>query len=134
MDFKGPYLDRMISEDPKMFMDLRRSGRLDQHLAEKSRQAHKMLADLLSKEPKDSVGLVKNPQAQASAEEIVRANMMDFPAPLPSNLPEPPEDLGRRIAGSSGKTTGSSPAASKKPAAQPSRPAITSPRSSLPNG
>ncbi len=96
MEFKGPYLDAMIAQNPKMFMGLRKSGRLESHLQEKSKQAHKMLKNLLADKPKGADGWPKNPQEEQIAEEIVRATLIDFPAPLPSQSPEPPDDLPKR--------------------------------------
>jgi hypothetical protein len=52
--FKGTYLLAMREQAPKMFMELRRSGKLDQHLQEKSTEAHQMLRELLAQKPTDA--------------------------------------------------------------------------------
>jgi hypothetical protein len=36
VEFKEPYLLAMREQNPEMFMQLRRSGQLDQHLRERS--------------------------------------------------------------------------------------------------
>lgn len=70
MEFKGPYLFAMREQDPKMFMELRRSGKMDEHLQEKTEEAYKMLDDLTAK---------GTPRREA--EEIVRATLIEFPTP-----------------------------------------------------
>lgn len=93
MDFKGPYLAVMREQAPKMFQALVRSGRMDQHVQEKAIEAHNMLEDLLANEPKLPSGAVRNPEAQARAEEIVRATLIEFPTPESEQNPEPGSDL-----------------------------------------
>ena len=56
MEFKGTYLLAMREQAPKMFMELRRSGKLDQHLQEKSTEAHQMLRELLAQKPRTARG------------------------------------------------------------------------------
>ena len=96
MEFKGPYLFAMRERAPKMFKELCRSGRLDEHLQEKSVEAHELLDQLLASEPKGVDGLPKDLQALRLAEEIVLAQMLDFPASERAENPGPPEDLERR--------------------------------------
>jgi hypothetical protein len=79
MDFISPYLHAMREEAPRMFMALRRAGTLDDHLQQKSTEAHTMLEQLLAKEPKLPNGLPENQQALRAAEEIVRATLIEFP-------------------------------------------------------
>lgn len=81
MEFKGPYLLAMRERAPKMFVELCRGGQLDQHVQEKSLEAHTLLNQLLASEPKGIDGLPKDPQALRLAEEIVLGQMLDFPAP-----------------------------------------------------
>lgn len=81
MEFKGPYLFAMRERAPRMFMRLRRSGTLDEHLQQKSIEAHRLLEQLLADEPKDSDGETKNLAAVRAAEEIVWAGLIDFPGP-----------------------------------------------------
>jgi len=92
MEFKGPYLFSMREQAPKMFMELRRSGKLDQHLQEKSEEAHRLLEELLKGKPKDSHGLY-DPADKREAEEIVRHQLIEFPTPEKDQNPEPPDDL-----------------------------------------
>ncbi len=93
MDFKAPYVQVLRLRDPKLFMELRRTNKLDDYLQEKSREAHELLAQLLAGEPKGVDGFPKDPQAERLAEERVMAQMMDFPVPEKDQRPEPPDDL-----------------------------------------
>ena len=78
MEFKLPYVLAMREQDPKEFMALRGSGKLDQHLQEKSAEAHRMLEELLRNKPRDSHGFVAESDLQ-HAEELVRAALIEFP-------------------------------------------------------
>lgn len=80
MEFKLPYVLAMREQAPKMFMEMRWAGTLDQHLQEKSLEAHKMLAETLAHAPKDQYG---NPtmQAEREAEEMIFATLIEFPTP-----------------------------------------------------
>lgn len=80
MEFKGPYLFAMRERAPSMFVELCGSGQLDQHLQDKSLEAHMLLDQLLASEPKGVDGLPKDPQALRLAEERVLGQMLDFPA------------------------------------------------------
>ena len=73
MEFKEPYLLAMRESAPEMFMQLRKSGQLEQHLQEKSVQAHQLLRELLSHSPNPSL------PERREAEEQVRATLIDFP-------------------------------------------------------
>lgn len=88
MDFKGPYLQTMRVKDPGLFMELRRSNRLDQFVQQKSMEAHQMLQDLLQAKGSDLA-------SRREAEEEVMAVFLDFPVPEKDQRPEPPDDLKR---------------------------------------
>ena len=92
MEFKGAYLQAMRDQAPKMFMDLRRSGKLDQFVQEKSMQAHQMLDEILRSQTRDK-NSPPTMQQEREAEEQVRALMIEFPPPEVSETPEPPDDL-----------------------------------------
>lgn len=78
----------MREQAPKMFMELRRHGRLDQHLQQKSLEAQEMCKGLLAQH-KDP-----GPAERQQAEEIVRATLIEFPPErLPQDNQEPPHDL-----------------------------------------
>lgn len=77
MEFKGLYLFGMRDQAPKMFMELRRSGKLDQFLQEKTTEAHKMLDEILARSEKDEDG-EPTMRARREAEEIVRATLIAF--------------------------------------------------------
>jgi hypothetical protein len=77
MEFKEPYLLAMRERAPRLFMELRRSGQLDQHLQQKSEEAHAMLKGILSRHQHPSL-----PQKR-EAEEIVRAALIEFPPEEP---------------------------------------------------
>ncbi len=129
VDFKGPYLQAMREQAPKMFMQFRKAGLLDQHVQAKSVEAHQMLDQLLAEEPKTASGAVRNPEALARAEEIVRDQLIEFPTPESGQNPEPPNDLPRsasQIATSRAQTTTSNPARSPNRAAPKPRLATTS--------
>ena len=93
MEFKGRYMRAMRERAPKMFVELCRSGRLDEHVQEKSQEAHELLHHLLASEPKGVDGLPKDVQAERLAEERVLAQMLDFPAERGAENPESPEDV-----------------------------------------
>jgi hypothetical protein len=73
VEFKEPYLLAMGDRNPEMFNQLRRSGQMEQHLQEKSQEAHQLLSQLLSQH--QNPGL----RERREAEEIVRATLIDFP-------------------------------------------------------
>lgn len=101
MEFKSQYLQAMQDQAPKMLAALHRHGRLEQHLQQKSVEAHAMLRDLLKKHPDPSLA------QQREAEEIVRQTLIEFPPEKldPENA-EPPDDLPTPRSG--GRTTSSS--------------------------
>lgn len=79
MEFKGPYLQAMREQAPKMFNSLRRSGALNGHLSEKAKQASQLFKDLTEDAPKLPNGYPRNPEAR-EAEEQVRATLIEFPS------------------------------------------------------
>ena len=88
MEFKEPYLLAMREQAPKMFMELRRHGRLDQHAQQKSQEAQAMYAGLMKAHHNPG------PAERHQAEEIVRATLIEFPPEQkPQDNLEPPEDL-----------------------------------------
>jgi hypothetical protein len=78
MEFKGPYIFAMRERAPKMFVKFCRSGQLDQHVHDKSVEAHALLERLLADEPRGIDGLPQDLQALRLAEERVLAQMLDF--------------------------------------------------------
>ena len=88
MDFKTPYLMAMRERAPKMFMELRRSGRLDDFLQARNQEASQLKRQLLAKYKHPSL------QEEREAEEQVMSVMLEFP-PMQENPPslEPPDDL-----------------------------------------
>lgn len=78
MDFKAPYLMAMREQAPQMFKELRKAGKMDEHLQQMSRQAHQMLKELLANKPKRQDGHPTN-QALIEAEQIVRETLIEFP-------------------------------------------------------
>jgi hypothetical protein len=78
MEFKGPYLQAMRVQAPKMFNRLRRTGAMDAHLAMKSAEAHRMFEELTADAPKQANGLPMQPYLR-EAEEIVRSTLIEFP-------------------------------------------------------
>lgn len=93
MDFKSQYVQALRDRDPGLFRELVKTGQIDQHLQDKSLEAHRLLDDLLAPEPKGPDGLPKDPQALRLAEERVKSQMLDFPVPEKDQNPEPPDDL-----------------------------------------
>jgi hypothetical protein len=88
MEFKAPYLFAMREQAPKMFNELRRSGKMDQHLQEKSEEAHRLLAELLADKPKNKHGLY-NLADEREAEEFVRSQLIEFPKPEKDQSDDP---------------------------------------------
>ena len=91
MEFKTPYVLAMREQAPKMFMEMRRAGTLEDHLQAKAMEADRMLKGLLAQAPKDERGQAL-PAARQAAEEVVRATLIEFPDPE-TTMREPPEDL-----------------------------------------
>jgi hypothetical protein len=95
VEFKEPYLLAMRARAPKLFMALRRSGELDQHLDRKTSEAHDLLASLLGDDLNPSMA------KRREAEEVVRATLIAFSADgtaktrLPDRLTEDYDPLGR---------------------------------------
>ena len=92
MEFKGPYLFAMREQDPQMFMELRRSGKLEEFLQQKGHEALSLKGQFLANAPKDAQGRY-SPAAEREAEERVRAQLIEFPIPEKDQRPEPPDDL-----------------------------------------
>jgi hypothetical protein len=90
MDFKVPYLLAMREQAPKMFMELRRSGRLEQFLQQKSHEAHQLLREILAKHQQNEPPSL---QQKREAEEQVFGLMIEFLPEQKPEFPEPPEDL-----------------------------------------
>ncbi|WP_298725738.1 hypothetical protein [uncultured Ferrovibrio sp.] len=93
MEFKIAYLEAMRRQAPKMFNQLQRSGQLDAHVQAKSAEAHRMLNEMLSNEPKLPSGLPKNLEALHRAEEIVMATLIEFPSDETPGEPLAPLNL-----------------------------------------
>jgi hypothetical protein len=75
-----------------MFMELRRSEKLDAFLQQKSAEAHRLLEELLAHKPKNQWGNY-SPADEREAEEIVRNQLIEFSQPEKDQNPEPPDDL-----------------------------------------
>ena len=88
-NFKYPYLLAMREQAPKMFNQLRRSGGLDAHVDQKSREAHELFDFLTADAPKLKSGLPENPY-RSRAESQVFETLIEFP----SEKPEPSDPLG----------------------------------------
>lgn len=89
MEFKIPYLLAMQEQAPKMMAQLQRHGRLEQHLQQKTSEAHAMFEDLLKQHKDPSLA------QRREAEEIVRSTLIEFPLEHAPENPEPPDDLPR---------------------------------------
>jgi hypothetical protein len=72
MDFKARYIQGMRNKAPKLFMELRRKGLMDQFLQERSVEAHRLLGEIKNGD---------NLASEREAEEQVSAVMLDFPVP-----------------------------------------------------
>lgn len=78
MEFKGPYLRAMREQAPKMFVRLSKTRTLDALAQQKSEEAHQLLDDMLAEGEKDADGR-PTMQARREAEELVRAQLINFP-------------------------------------------------------
>jgi hypothetical protein len=90
VEFKVPYYLAMSEKAPGLARELSKAGLLEQHLQQKSEEAHELLRQLLANVPKDDLN------GRRMAEEVVLATLLDFPVPeREQNLetPEPPHDL-----------------------------------------
>lgn len=90
MDFETPYLHAMRDRAPKMFNQLVRSGQMEEHLQEKSTEAHRMFEELTADAPKLPNGLPRDPWGR-EAEEVVFATLIEFP----SDSPDPSDPLSK---------------------------------------
>lgn len=85
MEFKGPYLYAMRERAPKMFNRLRRTGALNKHLQDKSREAHQMFRMLTEGAPTLPNGYPRDPEAR-EAEQQVLETLIEFPSETPANV------------------------------------------------
>lgn len=83
MEFKGPYLQAMRDQAPKMFNRLRRTGALNAHLKQKSQEAQRLFSDLTKDVPKLPSGYPQDPEAR-EAEQLVFATLIEFPSEQPT--------------------------------------------------
>jgi hypothetical protein len=79
MDFRAQYLQAMRDQDPAEFKRLSRNGMLEPQSRAVAKQASRMKEELLKDAPRDKYGQVSL-QAEREAEEMVRADLLDFPA------------------------------------------------------
>ena len=93
MDFKGPYLQAMAQQAPRLMRELHRTGKLDAYVQDRSLEAHQYLEQALASEPKGPSGLPLDQQAARLAQERVMGQMLEFPVPEKDQTPEPPDDL-----------------------------------------
>lgn len=89
MEFSVPYLEAMRAKAPRMFNELRRSGKMAEHVQAKTAEAHRMVRELLKDEPKLPSGAPKNLAAQRQAEQTVMTTLIDFP-PESQTKPDDP--------------------------------------------
>ena len=92
MNLTSTYLPAMREQAPKMFMELRRAGKLDEFLHQREVEAAEMLKGLLANKPKNKWGNYSLAD-EREAEEIVRAQLIEFPIQEMDQRPEPPEGL-----------------------------------------
>ena len=88
MEFKLPYLLAMREQAPKMFNQLRRTGALDAHVAEKGAEARRMYDEMAKDKPKLPNGLVEGASARREIEEQVFAALIEFPPDNAESLDE----------------------------------------------
>ena len=73
MDFKVPYLRAMIERAPAMYRRLKQEGAVDDHLQSQSEEAHRLFEEMMAGRSLD------DPVAVRESEEIVMAQMLEFP-------------------------------------------------------
>lgn len=102
--FRYQYMQAMRDQAPAMFKSLSRSGQLESQAAQVSRQAERLVRQLLKEAPKDKDG---HPSLQATreAEERVRAQLLEFPSETTDEEDEMAALLGTRPLVSSAKTS-----------------------------
>ena len=81
MEFKVPYLEAMRQQAPQMFNELRRSGAMEAHLADRSNEAHRLFEQLTAGAAKTPSGEVRDPAVRNAAEQQVLETLIDFPPP-----------------------------------------------------
>jgi hypothetical protein len=89
MDFKPVYAEAMREKAPKMWNRIVRSGELQAHLQEKSREAHALYRQLTGGKPASEL----TPSEERMAENQVFEAMLEFP----DESPEPKDPLGRNV-------------------------------------
>jgi hypothetical protein len=80
----------MRDQAPRMFQELRRHGRLEQHLKQKNQEAYELLRQILKGNENPTLA------EKREAEEVVRSILIDFPPEYlkePREHLEPPDDL-----------------------------------------
>ena len=92
MNFMGPYILAMREQAPKMFMELRRSGKLEQFARERALEGNALAEQMLARRPKDAHGQPSMAD-EREVEEIVLAQMLEFEPEGKAENPEPPDDL-----------------------------------------
>jgi hypothetical protein len=75
MEFKSLYIRALRQHDPQLFNELVRTSKIAEHLQQKSEEAHELLRQVLQGNPNPSLA------QERAAEEIVRATLIEFPAP-----------------------------------------------------
>ena len=92
MEFSVMYIKAMREQAPRMFNQLVRAGKMNSFAKAKSKEANELKAELLASRPKDSEGRYSLSD-EHRAEEIVRAQLIEFPQEKKPDRLEPPEDL-----------------------------------------
>lgn len=80
MEFKLAYLEAMRTQAPQMFNRLRKTGALDAHLEQKTKEAYRMLSEQTASLEKLPSGMPKDQAALRQAEESVLATLIEFPS------------------------------------------------------
>jgi hypothetical protein len=86
VEFQEPYVLVMSERAPKMFRDLIRSGHMEEHLQQKSTEAHRLYRELLAQYPNPGL------REEREAGEQVFALMIDFPPECRPERAEPPDN------------------------------------------
>ena len=80
MEFSGPYQEAMRDQAPQMFNRLRRTGALAVHVKAKAAEARRLYAQLAEgKERLPTNGAVRSPSDVQQIEELVFAQLIEFP-------------------------------------------------------
>lgn len=78
MEFKLPYVLAMREHAPQMFKDLCRSGKLEEHLKEKSQEAHALFVQLTVGAEKLPSGAIRDSSLEAPAKRQVFDMLIEF--------------------------------------------------------